>query len=105
MENCKVREPLPFHVRRVIAGYSPHLRDAIAKAVMEKTADIKSQGREITHDDIGECVGQAVGEITSGGRNIDMERLSWDAYHRGEYTTLQDVIDELRAEIADAASA
>ena len=105
MRDCKTRESLPFHVRRVIAGYSPHLREAIAKAVMEKMADTKVQGREITHDDISECVGQAVGEITSDGRNIDMERLSWDAYQRGEYTTLQDVIDELRSEVADTASA
>ena len=105
MKNCKVREPLPFHVRRVIAGYSPHLRDAIAKAVMEKTADIKSQGREVVHDDISECVGQVVGEITAGSRNMRMEELSWEAYRRGDSITLQEAIDELRAEIADAASA
>ncbi len=105
MKDCKVRVSLPFHVRRVIAGYNPHLREAIAKAIMEKMVDERSQGREITRDDISECVGQAVGEITTGGRNMRMEELSWDAHKRGDSVTLQDAIDELRAEIADAASA
>ncbi len=55
MKDCKVRGPLPFHVRR---------------------------------------------EVITGGRNLCMEKLSWDAYKRGDFVTLQEAIDELRVEIA-----
>ena len=58
----------------------------------------------MTRNDINECVGYVVGELATGLRNLQMERLCWEAYQRGDYKPLREVIDELRASIAESAS-
>ena len=101
MGKCKSNEALPFYVRRQILCYKPHLREAIAQAVREKLDELRSQGKDITAENISECVG----DVVLGDRNMRMEQLCLDAVARGEYKTLREVIDELRASIAKSASA
>jgi hypothetical protein len=104
MGKLKSREPLPFHVRRVISGYKPYLREIISQALQSKIEELHAVGRNITRNEIDECVGYAVGELATGSRNLQMERLSWEAYQRGDCKPLKEVIDELRASIAESTS-
>ena len=94
---------LPFYVRRLIWKYRPHLRDAITNAVHQKYDELTSLGRNITAEDISECVGAVV--FALGDRNPRMEQLCLDAYSRGECRPLREVIDELRTSIAQSAPA
>jgi hypothetical protein len=94
---------LPFYVRRIIGRYQPYLRDAIADAVRKKSDEVKrSQGREITAEEISECVGEVISG--PGDRNLRMEHLSLHAVEHGQYKPLREVIDELRASIAESRS-
>ena len=104
MDCCKANSVLPFHVRRIIAHYRPQLRESIAHAIVAKADSLRSAGRELTCEDISECVGSVVGELSAGAKNQRMETLSWEAYQQGEYQPLQEVIDELRSSIAASAS-
>jgi hypothetical protein len=105
MGKCKTKDSLPFYARRAISGYRPHLRDAIAQAVQAKSNELKAMGQSLTDADIRECVGAVVGDLIAGDRNVRMEQMSLDAYRRGDYKLLKDVINELRTSIADPPSA
>jgi hypothetical protein len=105
MGKIKSKEPLPFYVRRAISGYKPYLREVISQAVQSKFDELHSMGKEMTRSDINECVGYVIGELATGSRNLQMERLCWEAHQHGNSKPLREVIDELRASIAESASA
>jgi hypothetical protein len=102
MARSRSADPLPYHVRRVIRAYKPHLRVAITEAVQKKYEELRTQQQVITVNDICECVAEVLG---SGDRNWRMEQMCRDAVDHGDYRRLKDVIDELRASIAGTATA
>jgi hypothetical protein len=90
--------PLPFFVRRLIQKYKPHLREAISRAVQEKSREMEAQHKSLTPEDISQCVGEVV--FGTEDRNLRMEQICLNAVERGDYVPIQDVIDELHASIA-----
>jgi hypothetical protein len=107
MGKCKSGENLPLNLRRVVLRYKPYLRKSISDAVQTRSEELRSHGAEITWNDVNECVGAVLGELVFGShdRNLRMEQLSLEAYDKGEFKLLRDVIDELRASIAGSSPA
>lgn len=98
MNSSTKKQALPYSVRKTIGCYRFAWQGEIIKVVRKKMASLD---RPITAEEIGECASQVVfGECDYNRR---MEALCLKAIDHGEYTTLREAIDELRASISESA--
>lgn len=88
---------MSFHVRLAIARYAPRWQAAITEAVAKRMQIAESESRKLTAEEIGECASAVI----MGRRNKRIEELCREELRNGQSKSFREIIDELRASIAE----